>query len=198
MASAPDAEDAEANGADADERAAGADLYAVLAACWREPTAELVEAVDDGALDSVVPGVDTVSIDALRREYTRLLIGPGEMACPPYESVHRDGESEDATGPVLGPSTDAVERWYREYGLAVDPDWVEMPDHVATELEFVAYLFSTGEPAAAGQFLEEHLRVWLPEFLDDVAAATELSYYATLAETTRTVLDRPVETLGGN
>lgn len=194
MASAPDAEDADANGADGDQRATGAALYAVLAQCWREPTPELVEAVADGALDGVVPGVDTASLDALRREYTRLFIGPGEMACPPYESVHRDGEDENATGPVLGPSTDAVERWYREYGLATSPDWSEMPDHVAAELEFVAYLLDVDETAAA-QFLDEHPRAWLPAFLDDVAAATRQPFYASLAETTRTVVDRPVESL---
>jgi TorA maturation chaperone TorD len=164
--------------------------YAVLSRCWRAPTAELVDALEQDALEDVVPGVADVDLEGLRTAYTRLLVGPGEGQVPPYESVYRDGEPDDQHGPVLGPSTQAVEQWYRSYGLAPDDEYTDLPDHVATELEFLAYLSEQGERDACEQFLEEHLRQWLDEFLDAVSARADHPFYERLAATTRAVIFR--------
>jgi TorA maturation chaperone TorD len=162
--------------------------YAVLSRCWRAPTAELVDALEQGALDDVVPGVADVDLEELRTAYTRLLVGPGEGQVPPYESVYRDGEPDDQHGPVLGPSTQAVEQWYRSYGLEPDEEYTDLPDHVATELEFLAYLAEHGERDACEQFLEEHVRQWLDEFLDAVSARTNHPFYEGLVVATRKVI----------
>lgn len=163
------------------ELAAG---YAVLARCWREPDATLLAAIENGALADVVPEIQSPSLDALRTEHTRLFVGPAGPPCPPYESVYRDEGRQ-----VLGPSTEAVVRWYRTYGLGLDPAVGDLPDHVAAELEFLGHLLGRGETAAAERFVHEHPRRWFPAFLDDVETSAREPFYRALAVATRDLLD---------
>lgn len=156
--------------------------FAVLARCWRQPDEALVNAINDGELAGVAPDLE-VSLPALRAEHSRLFVGPEGPPCPPYESVYRDGEGGEP-GKVLGPSTSAVVKWYRTDDLGLDPDWPDLPDHVATELEFAAHLLATGHTEALEQFLDEHPRQWFGEFLDGVCAETREPFYEALAEAT--------------
>jgi TorA maturation chaperone TorD len=162
--------------------------YAVLAECWREPTEKLVEVIESGELRSVVSDIGPVDVHELRAEYTRLFIGPAGPPCPPYESVYRDGEDPDEFGPVNGPATIAVTRWYDEFGIQPAPDHPDLPDHIATELEFAAYLAENGFEERFDQFLDEHLAVWTDEFLMQVEAETDDAFYTSLAATTREVV----------
>ncbi|MFC7114650.1 molecular chaperone [Natronoarchaeum sp. GCM10025703] len=171
-----------AHGGDTADLASG---YAMLARCWRQPTADLVDAVaDSGLFRSVGVSIEDVSVTALRAEHARLFVGPGEPRCPPYESVYRN-ESAD----VLGPAAHDVVQWYQEYDLGLDPDWPDLPDHVATELEFAAYLLARGETTACESFLDEHPEQWLDEFLADVKGETEEPFYEALAEVTAASLE---------
>ena len=167
--------------------------YLALAACWRAPTDDLVTAVNDGDFGTVFERARPVDRAALEREYTRLFVGPGEHPCPPYESVYRDAEADQELGPVMGPSTDAVEQWYRDFGVILDDEHSELPDHVATELEFVGHLHRTADAATVEQFLDEHPRKWLEPFLDRVDAATRSPFYQELVAATRAVTDAPPE-----
>ena len=161
-----------------------ADGYAVLAQCWRRPTESLVRAVNAGEIAVVAPEVESVTVERLDVEHTRLFVGPDTPPCPPYESVYR-GEN----GGVLGSSTQAVVEWYRSFGLVPDPEWPDLPDHVATELEFVGHLIREGEEERAEQFLDEHPRRWLEPFLTDVERETREPFYASLARATRSAVD---------
>lgn len=165
-----------------------ATTFAVLAQCWHEPTAALVAAINDGHLDDIAPGVDAVTLQDLRVEHARLFVGFGDLPAPPYESVYRDRDGDEELGPVLGPSTTAVQHWYRTYGVDLSATWSDLPDHVATELEFAAHLSATEGDAVCDQFLAEHLRAWVDEFFDRVAAAAREPFYQELAETTRALL----------
>lgn len=167
-----------------DVQSAVAAKLAVLATCWREPTEQLVDAVESGSIAWAVGNPTNLDLDELRVEYTRLFIGPGEPPCPPYESVYRDGEDGER-GPVEGPSTVAVRKWYQEFGVQPSTDHSDLPDHIATELEFAAYLTERDATDDREQFLDEHLRVWLELFLDQVAQETEMDYYEELVATTR-------------
>lgn len=162
--------------------------YAVLAECWREPTEQLVEVAEAGELAPVVGDLDSVDFHRLRTEYTRLFIGPAGPPCPPYESVYRDGDDPEELGPVRGPATMAVVRWYREFGVQPAAAHPDLPDHIATELEFAAYLAEEGVDERLDQFLDEHLAAWAGEFLTQVEAETREAFYTSLAATTREVL----------
>lgn len=157
--------------------------YAVLARCWRQPDDSLVTAINDGALNAVLPDVSDVTLEDLRLEHTRLFVGPKGPPCPPYESVYRDGD-DGAPGNVLGPSTGAVVKWYQTFELGVDPDWPDLPDHVATELEFAAHLGAKGEDDHLEQFLDEHPRQWLGTFLAGVRTESREPFYSALADAT--------------
>jgi len=164
-----------------------ADGYAVLAQCWRQPTEGLVAAVEAGDLEEVVPGVRDVSLEELRAEHARLFVGPADPPCPPYESVYRDGDG--GPGQVLGPSTRDVVSWYREYGVGLEPDWSDLPDHLATELEFAAVLLDRGEPEACERFLDEHPRQWFDDFASAVRASDPSAFYRELLETTEAAIE---------
>ncbi|KAB1187250.1 MULTISPECIES: molecular chaperone [Haloferax] len=171
-------------------QSAAAATYAVLAECWREPSEQLVDAVETGALRTVLGELESVDFHDLRTEYTRLFVGPAGPPCPPYESVYRDGDDPDELGPVNGPATTAVVRWYQEFGVQPAPDHPDLPDHIATELEFVAYLAEEGLDERLDQFLDEHLTVWTDEFLSQVENEARDEFYTSLATVTREVLHK--------
>lgn len=159
--------------------------YAVLAACWRHPDEQLSKALEAGLFNDELS--ERPSIDRLRVEHTRLFVGPGDHPCPPYESVYRDAEADQGQGPVMGPSTEAVQQWYAEYGLTAG-SWNDLPDHVAVELEFAGWLSARGEAEALESFLNEHPRRWLDTFAERVAKSTQEEFYAVLATATREVI----------
>lgn len=164
-----------------------ADGYAVLAQCWRQPTEELATCVNTGELEQVVPGVDEIDLDGLRAEHARLFVGPEGPPCPPYESVYRDGP-DDKPGPVIGPSTHNVVEWYHEYNLGLESEWRDLPDHLATELEFAAVLLDRGETDAYEQFLNEHPSQWFDSFAQRVQANDPPEFYRKLIHTTEAAI----------
>jgi DMSO reductase family type II enzyme chaperone len=137
---------------------------------------------------------------ALEIAYNRLFVGPGRPQAPPYESFYRD-----KWGLVMGPSAREVERRYAEAGLAMAPDHRDLPDHVVTELGFMAYL-TMREAAAKGEerrtwqrrerlFLQDHLGAWLPPFCRQVQEAGQHPFYTALAELAVTFVDLDTQRL---
>ena len=207
-------------------------LYAALAQAFRKPEAVAEEneedsltqvlqraavAFDARALGQIAdelvgsleilekPGFfrKTRFLEALRTleiEYNRLFVGPGRPQAPPYESVYRDPR-----GLVMGPAARGVERRYAEAGLAIATDHRDLPDHVATELGFMAYLAmqeaeAQGEDATAWlererTFLRDHLTVWLPRFCQRVREVSRHPFYTALAELTMTLVSLDAERL---
>lgn len=134
----------------------------------------------------------------LEIEYNRLFVGPERPQTPPYESVYCD-----PSGLVMGPTARDVQQRYAEAGLTLVPDHHDLPDHVATELGFMAYLAAQraeaqGEDALAWldrehTFLRDHLIVWLPRFCQRVREESRHPFYAALAELTMTFVSLDVQ-----
>jgi TorA maturation chaperone TorD len=111
--------------------------------------------------------------------------------CLPYESFHRD-----PYGQAAGWVTAQLEREYAAAGLALAPSLQDLPDHVAVELEFMAFLCAREaqaweeEALPAGfqalkeqqAFLEEHLGFWFPAFARQVMTTDPQGLYAVAAE----------------
>lgn len=186
-------------------------MYAALSLAFRPPQA----APDDrengsladlllqtaGELDSGLNALAEKAVDALHVEagqngealraleiaYNRLFVGPGRPLAPPYESLYRD-----PGGLVMGPSAQAVQACYAEAGIALGPDYHDLPDHVAAELGFMAYLTVEEAEAEDGQagrwrerqsaFLRQHLAAWLPAFCERVRAAGQHPFYPAVAD----------------
>ena len=128
----------------------------------------------------------------LKVEYSSLFVVPLAQYVKPYESAHREG-------PVGGATTRAVRSFYHKMGGDVSGSFRDLPDHVAAELDFMAYLcdeerkaWRSGRNAAAlhwlqGQkhFLDEHLSRWIPSLCAEIEAKTETLFYKGLAGFTR-------------
>lgn len=149
--------------------------------------AKLLSELGSGASDAMANMAEArelVSVDELKIEYTRLFVGPFALPAPPYGSVYLDDGRR-----LMGDSTiDAVRR-YREVGIEMDPVQHDVPDHIAVELEFMAYLLHLEQVAAADDdavekalerqesFLEKHLCAWVPIFAEKVEQDTESAFY---------------------
>lgn len=132
------------------------------------------------------------ALGQLVREYDRLFRGPYHVEAPPYESLYVGGADC-----VMGEAASTMLELYAEAGLALAPDWHDLPDHVAAELAFMAYMgqreagqmLRGHEQRAEGwrqqqhSFLKEHLGRWLPLLRQRVEAAHGCAFYIALAST---------------
>ena len=168
----------------------------LLAHFWSRPVSDEVaswaeardlEAETDSRISSdplrepvIVP--DLEEVPALLDEYERLFVGPGQVPCPPYESFWREDVPVDIRRTLMGPCTADLKRMYLELGLRVSSRAGELPDHIAIELEAMAYALSFDETGpVARQIFEEHLAQWLPRLCRAVAHEAVAGFYRELA-----------------
>ena len=131
----------------------------------------------------------------LRVEHARLFTGPGRPAVGTFESEYVDAD-DGGGGRLNGPSASLVAAWYRRAGLERAAGHNDLPDHVATELEFL-YSMARRESAArldgreeeardlrreTDQFLREHPARWMRAFCRAVGAAHPHPFYGCLAD----------------
>lgn len=117
--------------------------------------------------------LECMPLDQIQGEYTRLFIsGYPCVACPPYESVYREGE-------MCGEVTESIILEYSSWGLVCE----EHVDHAGAELEFMAFLLSLGTAGSLGaaeRFLREHLLQWIPDWTKDLILESRLGFYQQL------------------
>jgi TorA maturation chaperone TorD len=116
--------------------------------------------------------------EAAMEEYTRLFVAAVPApACRPLEAVYREQA-------LSGASTLQVAALYARLGL--QPQGYE-PDHLLVELLFLHTLARQAPqlPDRAQllvEFLQEHLRPWVPRWCGDLRAAARLPYYRHVAD----------------
>lgn len=130
-------------------------------------------------------------VQELAVEYAKLFVGPYELLAPPYGSVYLDRQKR-----VMGDSTMAVKKMYREYGLQLADDFKEVPDHIAVELEFMYYLIYKEIEAlqqtdnknalaflqAQKQFVHVFLGKFVFPFCEKIQEETISKFYQALAD----------------
>lgn len=133
-----------------------------------------------------LPTNPEAALQALQVEYTYLFINAvPRLPAPPYASAYAD------RGLLMGkPAEDALYA-YRQAGLILAEEYDDLPDHLAAELQFLAWLGEQANVAhnvgdegqvqalAAQQqtFLEQQVRSWLPEFCQRVDQAARIPFY---------------------
>ncbi len=170
------------------------------AACWRcastlfrFPTADglaelrvLLPMLPDEARDAGAALID-VPLDTWESEFHRVL-GPGGL--PSCESSF-DRAALAGRGPLLA----AIGGFYEAFAYEPDAQTREVPDNIAVELDFLAYLAFKGAFAADAQrteelevtthaydaFLRDHLGFWIAPFLESLAATDSEVYGAAAA-----------------
>lgn len=120
----------------------------------------------------------------LQNEYVRLFINAlPEVPCAPYGSVYLEGS-------VMGESTVRVGEIYRKYGL----ETTELPDHIAVESEFLAWLHGEAAKDEAARedyrYLLDHLKEWTSLFFARVEQHDQLGCYRQSARLARDLLAR--------
>jgi anaerobic sulfite reductase subunit A len=144
-------------------------------------------------------------IENLAADYASLFLGIGRDPAHPYESTYL---SQDRI--IMGEPRDEVLRMYRTEGLEKVVCFKEPEDHIAIELEFMAFLCLKTQQAlnrATGdlglglmetqiEFFEKHLKSWIPRFCDDIVKhASKYDFYQAMADITKRYLLLEGETL---
>lgn len=192
-----------------DKSTAREDLCRFLSACFYEPAQEFAE---EKLFDSMLVAASRLDPDlaeharrlaaafvaydlqTLLVDYTRLFLGPIEVLAQPYGSawLGTPVQAEDNPPP-------AVVALYSEGGFDIDDTFMELPDHVAVELEFLYLLtFNSNQATQDGKpeqaqaieqlrkrFLNEHLGVWIEPFANAVTAGAQTEFYRELAALTK-------------
>ncbi|MCM2253700.1 MAG: molecular chaperone TorD family protein [Ramlibacter sp.] len=197
---------------DSEKAGAREDLCRFLAACYYEPDPAFEE---ERLFDSMLAAATRLDaelaasarrlgdafaaqdLETLLVDYTRLFLGPPEALAKPYGSCWLGAEAA-----LMQESTLAVMELYREGGFEVDEEFMELPDHIAAELEFLYLLvFKQNEAVRAGLpdvradwaklqgiFLAEHLGKWVTPFAAAVSAGAQTPFYRELAGLTQRFL----------
>lgn len=197
----------------ADEAQARGNLYQFLAAMFLEaPRDELfermreeefragmIEAFGEGAERWLSPPDGDEACEAVRQDFMDLFKVPLAAYTAPYEAVYRDErlvEGRKVRGLVMGPSTAAVQAIYRRAGVEPDKSHhKELPDHVSTELAFLALLCRReAEACKAGrkddldgildlqrEFLADHVLAWVPRLVERIRASAGTDFFRGIA-----------------
>ena len=140
--------------------------------------------------------------DKLAPLYTRLFIGPNELAAAPWESVWRSKSRA-----LFQHTTLDVRNAYREQGLLPQGYPRVADDHIALELGFLAALAArASEAAQAGdstaahdaleasrRFLAEHVLVWIDDYAAGLEDAAPGSFYSMVAKVFAALAQRDAE-----
>ncbi len=120
----------------------------------------------------------------LRYEYAELFLNAGKNPVFPYASCHVSGEPLVMQKPVF-----EVRQVYRDSGVHKNPADPDLDDHIAVELEFMAYLAEQqGAEEEQRAFLVQHLG-WADAFCEMFRSAARTEFYQGLADLTQAVLE---------
>ncbi|KXG44093.1 TorD/DmsD family molecular chaperone [Tepidibacillus decaturensis] len=133
-------------------------------------------------------------------EHAKLFIGPFDVLASPYSSVYLDGERR-----VMGDSTEIALHYYREAELSMDDHFLELPDHISVEFEFMYYLIfkaiENSDPLyddLQKRFLLSHLGVWIPQFTDRIVERATTTFYKVLGEITNIFINHELQRISEN
>ena len=193
-------------------------IYTGLARCFQTPQPDLNEQIETmvqalNQLDSqAAPLAGLVHKNLMSRntivdlsvDFSKLFIGPYSLLAPPYGSIYLESERR-----IMGASTLDVVQFYKKAGLEVAEDHKDAPDHVSTELEFMAFLINEELRAMAKgkedrflnlldvqkTFLHSHLKLWINPFAQEVKRGAQTDFYANLADATHIFVAEDVDYL---
>jgi len=143
----------------------------------------------------------------MRREYTRLFTHPKKPAVALYETTFRyDPEDALQSKPALfiSPAARDAERCYKKAGLVMSGEVNEPADHIATQMEFMMYLYlqkaksiRAGSHADLGiiedqirEFIQAHLQKWAKDFFGQCVSASQIHAYKAIGEMGRICMER--------
>lgn len=154
-------------------------------------------------LDELKPLTDQ-AVDQLHWDYTRLFIGPGKLAAPPWESAYLNDDRL-----LFQEETLQVRRAYLKYNFLPKEYQHEADDHLGLELDFMYQLGLLSLDALNDEkheeyyvilrdqteFLEEHLLKWINKFSQTVIQSAHTDFYKGMAKILSGFLSLDLEAL---
>jgi len=124
----------------------------------------------------------------LRYEYADLFLNASNNPAFPYESCYATREPLVMQEPVV-----SMRAALNAAGVHKNPDYFDLDDHIAVELEFMRYLaeraaYNDEDQASQFSFLRNHLMGWTVEFCAVLASAAKTDFYRGLSELTMSFL----------
>ncbi len=210
---------------------ARANMYKFLAAAFLEPPGETLirPLLADGFLRDMeevfgpAPVADLCRFaedfrgdyQALDQEFQSLFMVPLGHYVTPYEAVYRDEREVGDTrvqGLLMGPSTLAVKRLYREAGAAISEEFKDLPDHVGLELACMEFLCAAEARAwhrgdlgevkrvrsLQQRLLRDHLLQWVPALCRQIRGKAAGPFYRGIASLTEAYLRHEAEELASS
>lgn len=180
------------------ERAALAELYALLSTCFTPPDERFRETVRSGQLEAELSERLTIlglapdrppmdDVEELRTQYMRTFEAYEGAYAPPAESIYEEWWDGTHRELLSGPSARDMRRRYEAIEAGV-PD-AYPPDHVAMLLEYASLLLESGDEAAYARFHEDHFD-WIPAFRERVDRTSESAFYRWAVALLEDVVDR--------
>ena len=181
-------------------------IYRFVGAGFSHPTPDLIAAAGGtielfDTLDifdySFAPDIAAAISEVAQADLAELSVafvaifeaGVGGVSCPPFETAY---VGNPRTGDVATLQSD-LKQAYLRYGLNPKSVSSGEVDHISTELHVMAHLCAftadgdlTDRSASRvlanqGEFLDMHLLVWAPEFIDKVASIERHPVYTSLS-----------------
>jgi len=125
----------------------------------------------------------------LRYEYADIFLNAGKNPAFPYESCYTTREPLVMQAPVV-----AMREALNKAGMKKNPDYKDLDDHIAIELEFMRHLAEKAAYKGGKKqdeqfgFLNDHLMGWTVEFCAVLTNAAKTDFYRGLAQITMSLL----------
>jgi thiosulfate reductase/polysulfide reductase chain A len=118
----------------------------------------------------------------LRYEYADLFLNAGANPVFPYESVHRTGTPVVQQQPLFD-----LREAMRVREVQVNPDFRDLDEHIAVELDLCAHLLETGGDYEA--FFTQTLHPWAPLFCGQLESCAAHPWYVALGRLAAAILE---------
>jgi len=119
----------------------------------------------------------------LRYDYADLFLNAGQNPVFPYESVHVTKEPVVMQKPVF-----ELREFFSKAGVYKSPDYKDLEEHIAVEMEFLRYILEKGHKDLYRDFFKNKYLQWVTSFCDQLAASAQTEFYQALAHFTRGAL----------
>lgn len=140
----------------------------------------------------------------LAAEYASLFLGVKKKPAHPSESAYTSGGHY-----IYQEARDKVFKTYLSANVDKVKEFTEPEDHIAAELQFMEYLCQKTVEALKkdevdearkylrnqGEFVDNHLAKWVPQFTQDILESAEVDFYKGVAYVTRTFIESEKQVL---